>query len=189
MAIRISVTSRLNLHQDNSPEDLTHSTQAIKSFLEHFAHFDLTQYQNFSMMEWNLLIRTIISIFELLTSSLHQSSLDSTNIQEICSFAPALENVRFRVQQYSKHPTDIFGLFYSVLQVIEEKYGRMCAQFAALGGKITSQWSQYKYMASLCPVVNGSLRNTPHGAKLGEDFSVFENLLQDIDWDSPISAS
>jgi hypothetical protein len=178
VSIRISITRALDFYyKHDSPLDLANGVQAINLLFNTFAQFEMAQWQEFSMIEWNLLVRTIISIFELLNSALSQSPVNTTQIQELSSFTTSLEKFQSRMKQLSKIKTDIFALFDSVLQVVIETYRRMCDQLRTLGNANVSYRSQCQSMPSLCPVANGSLRNTMHGINSGQNWSVYETLL------------
>jgi hypothetical protein len=189
VAMRISISNSPTPDRAlNSLEGSVCPIEAIISIFDSFLGLDIGQYKRFSMIEWSLLIKTIISVFELLASALSQPAHHASKVNQISSFGHWLERIRDQMSQHSQIPTDIFGLFSSVLEVVQRKYESMSNQLGVLDGEETSWWGQQGHMVSLCPVVNGSLKGTPHWTALGEDYSVFENLLQGIDWESPASS-
>ncbi|KAF2668288.1 hypothetical protein BT63DRAFT_440477 [Microthyrium microscopicum] len=205
VSTRISIMSTLDSQEPQ--DDLARSCRALKSLFSAFMEINDEVYHEFSAIDWNLLIRGIISVFQLLTWALENPNPNPLSVTDLASFGPYLESIQAHLSKLSSTTADansapdIYYLFDSVLDVVRNKYERMSKQLQSHNLETTEHWNQYRYVASLCPVMDGSLRKNDHWSNQRSDqwsnqwsnqtldSAVFESLLlQDLDMnvtDSP----
>jgi len=115
---------------------LSHCLQATKSVFELIASFNLSEFRNFSMVEWSRLINSIVMVFRLcaVTPTVREWEFGPT--QQKAQFGVYLESLSFRmgelstVGEHSSNPPDVFCMFKSVLRVVCEIYEEMATRLS-----------------------------------------------------------
>lgn len=185
--LRIASMSSLNTLQPhlNSALSLTNTVQKIKSLFNTFIHIDKTHYHDLSAIEWSLVIKTIMIIFELLVLAFSQVDLDAGAIQQLSSLSPFLKTLQNRMKetvstrQDTKVLPEICRILDSVLEMVHEKYSRMVEQLS-LTNTLKAPHPGVRFnSATLCPVMNGSLKyNSPtHIEDIFSDDFNFEAII------------
>jgi hypothetical protein len=135
----------------------------LRSFYEQLVSIDVSEYQNFTFVEWSRLIVSII----LLLRIVHGTS-SSSDVEALAQFEKYLELLSFRMHELSNsksetvEPPNAFCLWESVLKIVREKYARLMTDMKERAAAIQN-------LGNMCPVMNGSIRQT----------EFWENFIQD----------
>jgi hypothetical protein len=124
---------------------------------------EISEYQNFTFVEWSRLIVSIILLFRII----HGTS-SSSDVEALAQFEKYLELLSIRMHELSNSKSDVaeppnaFCLWESVLKIVREKYARLMTDMKERAAAILN-------LGNMCPVLNGSIRQTEY----------WENFIQD----------
>jgi hypothetical protein len=170
---------RISIMDVVQPSEQTHSSshsiECIKSLLDTITCLEIKDFNDFSMFDWSIVIKTIASTFELLAIAINQQNIDHISTKGLSSFGPYLLRLRLRMNDLSAtkistgDPPDMFCLFHSVLGIIIDKYNAMTSHLSLMADHGNIGSGGHQYLASLCPIVNGSVQSTPYWSALNEN--------------------
>lgn len=141
--------------------------QPTKSLFENFLSIPISEYRNFSMLEWTRLIQTIISLISTCLAMVAAPEVDSIDADQASHFGIYLESLCFRMDELTtvtkdtKTGPDIFCMFKSVLRIVRGTYEEMIMKISRKSdcGGGEEQMSRFP---SICPMLNGSIRRTEY---------------------------
>jgi hypothetical protein len=134
---------------------------------EDFIATDLQLLQDFSNIEWTRLIHVVINCFRLLSIAIGRPREERTSHQ-LAQFASLFDRLAIRMKEAmfedeeSKNDPNMFLLFDSVLPVMKAKYTKMVSKLTAVDAFHIIPTGPPTSLASLCPIVNGSVKNTEY---------------------------
>jgi hypothetical protein len=122
---------------------------------------DIKEYRNFTFVEWSRVIFAVITLFRLLSKTSTSPGLDSPAVHELTQFGKYFEILCFRMHELSNasssenEPPNIFCLWESVLRIVRAKYLQLVSD-------MTEQRAVNLGLKNLCPVLNGSIKETEY---------------------------
>jgi hypothetical protein len=144
----------------------------LRSFYEQLVTMEVSEYQNFTFVEWSRLIVSIILLFRLINTT--SSAADT---EALSQFEKYLELLSFRMHELSNsksntaEPPNAFCLWESVLKIVREKYARLMTDMKERAATTLN-------LGGMCPVLNGSIKQTEY----------WENFMQDCQSSSGVDA-
>ncbi|KAF2667414.1 hypothetical protein BT63DRAFT_291386 [Microthyrium microscopicum] len=162
-----------------NPTAVARCIYATRDMLEAIITLEPTKYRDFSMPEWCRVIQTFVTIFMTLSHIPSIPNLDPAAIKEVLQFGRYIEILCFRMRELSvvdkdsSAPPDVFCLWESVLRIVRKKYGALAKDVGhsmsnspsgngSAGGSDRARSGMIRAPATLCPVVNGSLRQSDY---------------------------
>jgi hypothetical protein len=152
---------------DSLSEAFGTAVDATSSAMEAFIGADFELYQDFSNIEWTRLIHVVINIFRLLSIALTHPAQDHT-AHQLALFDSRFERLSNRMKEglwnnnELKRDPNIFLLFDSILPVLRVKYSTMISKLQAMDTFHQAPSGPPSSLASLCPVFNGTVKNTEY---------------------------
>jgi hypothetical protein len=153
----------------------SHSIECITSLLDTITCLEIKDFDGFSMFDWSIIIKTIACMFEVLVVAINRQNIDTISTNGLSSFEPHLLRLRLRMGDLSAtkvntgNPPDMFHLFHSVLGVIIEKYNAMTNDASLMADHGNNSPGRHPCLVSLCPIMNGSVQNTPYWSALNDN--------------------
>jgi hypothetical protein len=157
------------------PHSFNHSIECIKALLDTVTCLQIEDFNDFSMFDWNIIIHTIASMFEIMVVAINQQDNAHMTTKGLSGFGPYLLRLRLRMNGLSAtkanpgDPPDTFCLFHSVLGIIIDKYNAMVNHLTLMADHMNIRSGGQRYTASLCPIMDGSVKNTPYWLALNEN--------------------
>jgi hypothetical protein len=169
-------------------EALETAVAATNSAIEAFIGADLSLYQDFSNIEWTRLIHVVINVFRLLSIALANPT-EHRIAHRLAQFASHFDRLTIRMKEgicnndKSKRDPNMFLLFDSVLPVVGVKFSKMISKLTAINNFHKAPSGPPSSLASLCPVFNGTIRNTEYWDALTDANTDIFNLTEGISFE------
>lgn len=125
---------------------------------------EISEYKNFTFVEWSRLIVSIILLFRII----HGTS-SSSDVDALAQFEKYLEILSFRMHELSNSTSDVaeppnaFCLWESVLKIVREKYARLMTDMKERAAAILN-------LGTMCPVLNGSIKQSEYWDSFMQDY-------------------
>lgn len=140
---------------------------ATSVLFEDFIAIDSQLLQEFSNIEWNRLIHVFINCFRLISIALGRPGEERIS-HGLAQIATNFQRLTIRMKEnlstddMSNKSPSMFLLFDSVLPVMTSKYTKMLSRLPVPDVVHPIQSRPPSSLASLCPIANGSVKNTEY---------------------------
>jgi hypothetical protein len=124
----------------------------------------ISEYQNFTFVEWSRLIASVIFLFRII-----YTMSSSSDMQNLAQFGKYLEILCSRMHELSNTKSgaaetpNVFCLWESVLKIVREKYAQLMEDMKERAVATLN-------LSSMCPVLNGSIRQSEYWENLTHDY-------------------
>lgn len=171
----MKILVREAVDRSHPDQDLNNVVHCVQLLLDTITYLTAEEFKSFSMLDWNIVIRTVASIFELLVAKIIRQNIDYTESTRLSNIKPHLLRLRSRMGDLSisteiTHDLpDMFFLFYSALDPIVDTYDAMVNHLDQNTQSDNILKNSFRYTPALCPVINGALKSTDYWSILEQN--------------------
>jgi hypothetical protein len=147
---------------------LSRCVQSTKSVFECILSFPISEYSNFSMLEWGRLIYSITVIFRLCALTPTAPGWEFSPAQQKAQFGVYLESLSFRMGELTKAeengsaPPDMFCMMKAVLRIVLETYSDMVERLSQVDTPSSDWQSDKSHIMPRCPIFTPQIKETDY---------------------------